>query len=180
MQNNVNSNIAWYEGHTITSLVKILKFSKFYVQNIWQVVRWWHHQLTHLHIHIDWSRNVLWKFAKTSKCHNFLIFQPIFIRISLLCLNIFTLSSVIKLNLLWSSPLKKFWKWWSPERQNPPKNLKWCMLLNGFFGNYLWKWYAPERKFRAESGGLSRGTYPICIHYGSIPPHFQTHKNQYI
>ena len=21
--------------------------------------------------------------------------------------------------------LKKFWKWWSPERQNPPKNVKW-------------------------------------------------------
>ena len=27
------------EGHTITSLGKILQFSKFYVQNIWQVVR---------------------------------------------------------------------------------------------------------------------------------------------
>ena len=27
------------EGHTITSLGKILKFSKLYVQNIWQVVR---------------------------------------------------------------------------------------------------------------------------------------------
>ena len=38
---------------------KYQNFSKFYVQN-----RWWHHQLTHLHIHIDWSRNVLWKFAK--------------------------------------------------------------------------------------------------------------------
>ena len=77
MQNNVNSTISWYEGHTITSLGKILIFSKFYVQNIWQVVRWWHHQLTHLHIHIDWSRNVLWKFAKLQKYHNFLIFQLI-------------------------------------------------------------------------------------------------------
>ena len=106
MQNNVNSNISWYEGHTITSLGKILKFAKFYVQNIWQVVRWWHHQLTHLHIHIDWSRNVLWKFAKLqSDIHNFLIFQPIFIRFSLLCLEIFTLSSEIKINLLWSSSL---------------------------------------------------------------------------
>ena len=36
---------------------------------------------------------------------NFLIFQPIFIRFSLLCLKIFTLSSQIKLNLLWSSSL---------------------------------------------------------------------------
>ena len=43
------------------------------------------------------------KICKTSKCHNFLIFQPIFIRFSLLCLKIVTLSSEIKLNLLWSS-----------------------------------------------------------------------------
>ena len=46
------------------------------------------------------------KNCETSKCHNFLIFQPIFIRFSLLCLEIFTLSSEIKLNLLWSSSLK--------------------------------------------------------------------------
>ena len=45
------------------------------------------------------------KISETSKCHNFLIFQPIFIRFSLLCLKIFTLSSEIKLNLLWSSSL---------------------------------------------------------------------------
>ena len=43
--------------------------------------------------------------CETSKCHNFLIFQPIFIRFSLLCLKCFTLSSEIKLNLFWSSPL---------------------------------------------------------------------------
>ena len=47
------------------------------------------------------------KICETSKCHNFLIFQPIFIRFSLLCLKIFTLSSEIKLNLLWSSSLMK-------------------------------------------------------------------------
>ena len=45
------------------------------------------------------------KICETSKCHNFLIFQPIFIRFSLLCLNIFTLSSEIELNLLWISSL---------------------------------------------------------------------------
>ena len=45
------------------------------------------------------------KICETSKCHNFLIFQPIFIRLSLLCLKFFTLSSEIKLNLLWSSSL---------------------------------------------------------------------------
>ena len=45
------------------------------------------------------------KICETSKCHNFLIFQLIFIRFSLLCLKIFTLSSEIELNLLWSSSL---------------------------------------------------------------------------
>ena len=64
MQNNVNTNISWYEGHNYQKLGQKLKFSNFYVQNIWQVVRRWHHQLTHLHIHTDWSRNVSWKFAK--------------------------------------------------------------------------------------------------------------------
>ena len=52
-----------------------IKFSKFYVQNIWKVVRWWHHQLTHLHIHIDWSRNVLWKFAKLQSVITSLFFN---------------------------------------------------------------------------------------------------------
>ena len=67
--------ISWYEGHTITSLGKILKFSQFYVQNIWQVVRQWHHQLTHLHIHIDWSRNVSRKFAKLENVITSLFFN---------------------------------------------------------------------------------------------------------
>ena len=65
---------------------------------------------------------------------------------------------------------KKFWKWWSPERQNPPKIVKWwCSGTDSFWGN-LWKWYAPERKFKAENGGLSRGPYPICIHMEVPPP----------
>ena len=51
-------------------------------------------------------KNCFLKICETSKCHNFLIFQPIFIRFSLLCLKIFTLSSEIKLNLLWSSSLR--------------------------------------------------------------------------
>ena len=46
------------------------------------------------------------KICKTSKCHNFLIFQPIFIRFSLLCLKIFTLSLKFKLNLFRISPLR--------------------------------------------------------------------------
>ena len=35
------------------------------------------------------------KICETSKCHNFLIFQQIFIRFSLLCSKFFTLSSLI-------------------------------------------------------------------------------------
>ena len=31
---------------------------------IWQIVRRWHHQLTHLNIHKDWSRNVFRKNVK--------------------------------------------------------------------------------------------------------------------
>ena len=43
---------------------------------------------------------------ETSKCHNFLIFEPIFIRFSVFCSKIFTLSSEIKLNLVWISSLR--------------------------------------------------------------------------
>ena len=55
------------------------------------------------------------KICEASKCHNFLIFQPIFIRFSLFCSQNFTLSSEIKLNLFRSSPLMDlnksiFWK----------------------------------------------------------------------
>ena len=45
------------------------------------------------------------KICETLKCHNFLIFQPIFIRFSLLSLKNFTLFSEIKLNLFRISPL---------------------------------------------------------------------------
>ena len=45
------------------------------------------------------------KICETSKCHNFLIFQPIFIRFSLFCSENFTLSSEIKLEQLRTSPL---------------------------------------------------------------------------
>ena len=45
--------------------IKIFKIS--YVQYIWKIVRGWHHQLAHLNIHKDWSRNV---FRKNLKCQN--------------------------------------------------------------------------------------------------------------
>ena len=46
------------------------------------------------------------KICETSKFHNFLIFQPIFIRFSLFCSENFTLSSEIKLDQLRTSPLR--------------------------------------------------------------------------
>ena len=48
------------------------------------------------------------KICETSKFHNFLIFQPIFIRFSLFCSENFTLSSEIKLDQLRTSPLILF------------------------------------------------------------------------
>ena len=107
MQNNVNSNISWYEGHTITSLGKILKFSKFYVQKYMassEVMTSSTHSFAYSYRLV---KKCFVKICETSKCHNFLIFQPIFIRFSLLCLKMFTLSSEIKLNLLSSSSWKK-------------------------------------------------------------------------
>ena len=49
------------------------------------------------------------KICETSKCHNFLIFQPIFMQVFTVILNLFTLSSKLKLNLLWSSSLMIYW-----------------------------------------------------------------------
>ena len=63
------------------------------------------------------------KICETAKFHNFLIFQPIFIRFSLFCSENFTLSSEIKLHQLRTSPL----------RTHPPKNSKNCgvkLILN--------------------------------------------------
>ena len=52
------------------------------------------------------------KICETTKCHNFLIFQPIFIKFSPFCLIIFTLSSAIKLNLFRNFPLTpKTYQW---------------------------------------------------------------------
>ena len=43
------------------------------------IVRRWDHKLTHLHIHINCSRNAFrWKLRK---CHIFLIFYPIYIKV---------------------------------------------------------------------------------------------------
>ena len=51
-------------GKSNILIAEILNFCHFCVQNEWKIVRRWHHQLAHLHIHTDWSRSFSWKFAK--------------------------------------------------------------------------------------------------------------------
>ena len=84
-------------------------------------------------------------FVKTcviSKCHNFL--QPNVIRFSLFCSKIFTLSSEIKLNLFWSSPLTLIVYHWSNCRRS-----KCCTFKKGArFKNWLpLKYYFMTKNF---------------------------------
>ena len=81
--------------------------------------------------------------------------------------------------------LKKFWKWWSPERQNPP--CKMVMLRNGFWvicENYMLR--------NGNSGlqmGVSRAAHTQYAYIMEVPPpppgldctqisqHFAYHEN---
>ena len=101
MQNNVNSNISGYEGHTITRLGEEKKICTKYMASS-EVMTSSTHSFAYSYRLV---KKCFVKICENSKCHNFLTFQPIFIRFSLLCLKMFTLSSEIKLNLLWSSSL---------------------------------------------------------------------------
>ena len=156
---------------TIKSLGKNLKFSKFYVQNIWQVVRRWHHQLTHLHIHTDWSRNVSWKFAKLESVITSLFFQPIFIRFSLFCSENFTLSSEIKLDQLRTSPLRTLhqtisrvpWVWIDLTRLMLQNNVPNFSLF--FFE--LWTNYIRQPSWKARAWQRTAWTR---IHRGRPTP----------
>ena len=68
--------------------------------------------------------------------------------------------------------LKKFWKWWSPERQNPPKNVKWWCSGTDFLvicENYM---------LRNGNSGLKMGVsraahtqYAYIWKYPPPPPH---------
>ena len=61
--------------------------------------------------------------------------------------------------------LKKFWKLWSPERQNPPKNVKCMCSGTGFLvicENYM---------LRNGNSGLKMGVSRAAhTQYGSTPP----------
>ena len=83
-------------------------FCHFCAQNEWEIVRRWHHQLAHLHIHTNWSRNVTWKFAKLQSVITFLFFNRFSSGFHCFYSQIFTLSYEIKLNLFRISPLTMF------------------------------------------------------------------------
>ena len=62
-------------GKSNILIAEIWNFCHFCAQNEWEIVRRWHHQLAHLHIHTNWSRNVSWKFAKLQSVITFLFFN---------------------------------------------------------------------------------------------------------
>ena len=92
-------------------------------------------------------KNCFLKICETSKFHNFLIFQPIFIRFSLFCSENFTLSSEIKLHQLRTSPLR------TPKFPNGKiNNGKFaCVIDNGDFVNVYTKlqtmWLCPSMQY---------------------------------
>ena len=106
MRNNVYSDIMLIQGYAITCIWKKNENFQNFMYNIYDKL-WgrWHHQLTHLNIHKEWSRNVFPKKCEISKCHNCLISYPIFIIFAPICGEIFTLSFEIMLILDWTSPL---------------------------------------------------------------------------
>ena len=62
-------------GKSNILIAEIWNFCHFCAQNEWEIVRRWHHQLAHLHIHTNWSRNVSWKFVKLQSVITFLFFN---------------------------------------------------------------------------------------------------------
>ena len=90
---------------------KYQNFQNFMYKIIWQVVRWWHHQLTHLHIHIDWSRNVLWKFAKLQNVITSIFFNRFSSDFHYYVWIFLFVFLKFKLNLFRISPLTKLLCW---------------------------------------------------------------------
>ena len=84
--------------------LKMKNFQNFIYNMVWKIVRGWHHQLAHLNIHKDWSRNVFRKNVKFQNVIYFLISHPIFIIFSLFCRKKCTLSFKIDSILEWISP----------------------------------------------------------------------------
>ena len=90
MQNNVCSDIFCY-GDTLLHVWGKIVFKILYTWNTWKIVRRWDHQLTHVHIHIDCSRNVSKKITEFQNFISSLFFNTIYIKFSLFYSNFHSL-----------------------------------------------------------------------------------------
>ena len=94
-------------GKSNILIAEIWNFCHFCAQNEWEIVRRWHHQLAHLHIHTNWSRNVSWKFAKLQSVITFLFFNRFSSGFHCFIHKFLLFFYEIKLNLFRISPLSK-------------------------------------------------------------------------
>ena len=111
MQNNVNTNISWYEGHDYQKFGQKIKIFKILCTKYMASSEAMTSSTHSFAYSYGLVKKCFLEICETWKCHNFLIFQPIFIRFSLFCSENFTLSSEIKLDQLRTSPLKPNSKW---------------------------------------------------------------------
>ena len=106
MQNYVNSNISWYEWHDYQRLGQKIKIFKILCTKYMASSEAMTSSTHSFAYSYGLVKKCFLKNCEISKFHNFLIFQPIFIRFSLFCSENFTLSSEIKLDQLRTSPLR--------------------------------------------------------------------------
>ena len=114
----------WIQGKFYFLIAEIWDFRHFCEQNTWKIVRRWHHQCTHLHIHIDRSRNVSLKIMGIKNFISSLYFLPIYINFSLFCSIFFYSFYTLNLNLDRISPLRIF--------------IWYCRHLNHFHIGSIW------------------------------------------
>ena len=113
--------------------------------------------------------NCFLKICEISKFHNFLIFQPIFIRFSLFCSENFTLSSKIKLNLFRITSLKFQWMLLPPPAQKkeiytgwPPKKRNGILPIIQVYNDwYQWMRYLLLRKMIPRSVDLEKKHFDL-------------------
>ena len=86
---------------------KMKIFTISYIQNTWTIVRWWHNQLTHfhIHIHIECSRNVSLKITKIKNFISSLFFIRFTSNFRCSIRNVLLFNYWINLNLDSISPL---------------------------------------------------------------------------
>ena len=123
MQNNVNTNISWYEGHNYQKFAQKTKIFKILCTKYMASSEAMTSSTHSFAYSYGLVKKCFLKICETWKCHNFLICQPIFIRFSLFSSENFTLSSEIKLDQLRTSPLKNSEKVQAKWKLNINENL---------------------------------------------------------